>query len=109
MPVTPFLILLVLLVVAVASFVHIYRRHLSGNAAIEKTIEVLILDKQSVALDNTPPGGDSEEYWLYVQPVTGGPKRDFQIGPHYFHALNAGDSGTLTYRGRRFMHFALKR
>ncbi|NAW65747.1 DUF2500 domain-containing protein [Photobacterium halotolerans] len=109
MPVTLVLILLVLLVVAVASFVYISRRHLSGHAAVEKQIEVLILDKQSVAVDNTQPGADSEEYWLYVQPVKGGPKRDFQIGPHYFHALNPGDSGTLTYRGRLFLHFALKR
>ncbi|CAK2134375.1 hypothetical protein VCRA2112O187_700017 [Vibrio crassostreae] len=38
-----------------------------------------------------------------------GPKREFQVGIHYFHALNPGDKGTLTYQGDKFLHFALKR
>ncbi|MDG2663993.1 DUF2500 domain-containing protein, partial [Vibrio parahaemolyticus] len=26
-----------------------------------------------------------------------------------YHALNPGDKGTLTYRGNKFLHFAIKR
>ncbi|GAB6262844.1 DUF2500 domain-containing protein [Photobacterium sp. CCB-ST2H9] len=109
MPFFPFLILAVLLSLAIASFVFVYRRHLSGHHAADKQIEVQILDKQSLSVDEHPTDGDNAQYWLYVQPLKGGPKREFQVGVHFYHALNPGDCGTLTYRGRQFMHFALKR
>ncbi|NMS64366.1 DUF2500 domain-containing protein, partial [Vibrio parahaemolyticus] len=54
-------------------------------------------------------GQDDQEYWIYVQRGSIGPKREFQIGVHYYHALNPGDKGTLTYRGNKFLHFAIKR
>ena len=50
-----------------------------------------------------------EEYWIYVEPISGGPKREFMVGIHYYHALNPGDKGTMTYRGQQFIHFALQR
>ncbi|KDM92363.1 DUF2500 domain-containing protein [Photobacterium galatheae] len=109
MPFFPFLILAVLLCLAIASFIFIYRRHWTSRHATDKQIDVQILDKQSLSADEHQPGDDSEQYWLYVQPLSGGPKREFQVGVHFYHALTPGDCGTLTYRGRQFIHFALKR
>ncbi|MDO6708513.1 DUF2500 domain-containing protein [Photobacterium sp. 1_MG-2023] len=109
MTLIPFLILAVLLLLAVASFSLIYRRHLAGTNAVERQLAVQILDKQSITLSDVQPGQASEAYWVFVQPLKGGPKREFQVGPHYFHALTPGDQGTLTYRGQQFLHFALKR
>ncbi|MFZ6043921.1 DUF2500 domain-containing protein, partial [Vibrio natriegens] len=28
---------------------------------------------------------------------------------HYYHALNPGDRGTMTYKGLTFLHFTLQR
>lgn len=95
-----------LLIVSALLFTHTYRRHMRGDDAPEKTIDVEILDKQSVAVTGTQPGEDDEEYWIYVQPLQGGPKREFMVGIHYFHALTPGDRGTLTYKGLSFVHFA---
>lgn len=109
MPVGIVLALITLLIVSVLYFFYSYRRHTLGENAPEQKIDVKVLDKQSITLSNNQPGEDNEEYWLYVQPCSGGPKREFRIGIHYYHALNRGDHGTLTYRGLNFIHFALKR
>lgn len=74
-----------------------------------KKIDVEVLDKQSMAIIGAQPGEDNEEYWIYVQPTKGGPKREFMVGIHYYHALNPGDRGTMTYKGLSFVHFALER
>ncbi|HIF9366200.1 TPA: DUF2500 domain-containing protein [Photobacterium damselae] len=109
MPTMLLLALVTLLVVAISYFIYTYRRHTLGTHAPEKHIEVMILDKQSNPIFGAQPGEDDEEYWIYVQPVKGGPKREFMVGIHYYHALNPGDSGVMTYKGHQFMHFALNR
>lgn len=91
------------------AFVHFYRKHIQGENAPEQTTEVTILDKQSIQIEDAQPGQDDQEYWIYVQKGRIGPKREFQVGIHYFHALNPGDQGTLTYQGDKFLHFAMKR
>ncbi|MGD8118662.1 DUF2500 domain-containing protein [Vibrio sp. TRT 29B02] len=91
------------------TFVHFYRKHIQGENAPQQTVEVTILDKQAITVDDPKPGQDDQEYWIYVQKGKIGPKREFQVGIHYFHALNPGDQGTLTYQGAKFLHFALKR
>ncbi|MEF1291775.1 DUF2500 domain-containing protein [Vibrio sp. M260118] len=90
-------------------FVRFYRMHIQGDSAPEQTAEVTILDKQSIPVEDVEPGMDDQEYWIYVQKGRIGPKREFQVGVHYYHALNPGDHGTLTYQGDKFLHFALKR
>ncbi|KLV07379.1 RNA polymerase subunit sigma [Photobacterium aquae] len=102
-------LMLLLLAVAIASFARIYRQHMLGESAKERKIDVTVLDKQSVPVIGAQPGQDDQEYWIYVQPTRGGPKREFMVGIHYYHALNPGDSGTLTYQGLKFLHFALQR
>lgn len=77
-----------------------------GHNAIERNIDIRILDKQSETKLSFEQHEEPEEYWIYVEPIKGGPKREFQVGSHYYHALRQGDCGTLTYKGRTFVHFA---
>lgn len=109
MPLGIVLATVALLIISALFFIRVYRRHMRGENAPEKKIEVEILDKQSVAVIGAKPGDDDEEYWIYVQPLQGGPKRQFMVGVHYYHALNPGDRGTMTYKGISFVHFALLR
>ncbi len=106
---TLLLSLLLLLVVSAFLFIYFYQRHMQGRNAPEKTALVTILDKQSIPVTNPLPGQDDQEFWIYVQKGRLGPKREFQVGVHYFHALTPGDKGVLTYQGSQFIHFALER
>ncbi|KXI23944.1 DUF2500 domain-containing protein [Photobacterium sanguinicancri] len=103
------LALLAALAIAISYFLYSYRRHSLGLEAPEKKVEVCVLDKQSNPIIGAQPGDDNEEYWIYVEPTEGGPRREFMVGIHYFQALNPGDQGIMTYRGRQFLHFALQR
>ncbi len=109
MPIWIIVASVLLLIISLVSFIKLYRRHVLGLNAPEKKITVTVLDKQSNAIIGAKEGEDSEEYWIYVEPTKGGPKRQFQVGIHYYHALNSGDQGTLTYKGLSFIHFALQR
>ncbi|WP_299017293.1 DUF2500 domain-containing protein [uncultured Photobacterium sp.] len=109
MPIWIMLALAALLIISILYYVRFYRRHMLGEHAPEQKIEVEVLDKQSVAMEYAQPGEENEEYWLYVQPRSGGLRREFKIGIHYYHALNSGDRGILTYQGTTFLHFALQR
>ncbi len=109
MPISLIIIMLVLLIFAGTYMWFSLSRHTFGSGAKDKDVLVKVLDKQSVEVERPMPGEETEHYWIYVQPVKGGPKREFQVGIHYFNALNPGDEGTLTYHGTRFCHFALRR
>ncbi|WP_367987555.1 DUF2500 domain-containing protein [Vibrio sp. NTOU-M3] len=109
MPISLFAAVVLLAVLAGWVFVGFYRRHIQGKDAPEQTAEVTILDKQAIEVDDVQPGQDDQEYWIYVQKGKIGPKREFQVGIHYYHALNPGDKGMLTYQGDKFLHFALRR
>lgn len=98
-----------LLLLGLWLFSRFYRRHIQGENAPERSALVVILDKQSIEIPHPLPGQDDREYWIYVQKGKLGPKREFQVGVHYFQALNPGDRGTLTYRGTQFLHFSLQR
>ncbi len=101
--------LLLLLVAAATLFIYFYQKHIHGKNAPEKQAHVTILDKQSIPVTNPLPGQEDQEFWIYVQKGRLGPKREFQVGVHYFYALNPGDKGILTYQGAQFIHFALER
>ncbi|MGC9421292.1 MULTISPECIES: DUF2500 domain-containing protein [unclassified Vibrio] len=109
---SPLLLLLISLIALFISglwlFLHFYRRHIQGENAPQRQAFVTILDKQIIDIPHPLPDQEDQEYWIYVQKGLG-PKREFQVGPHYFHALNPGDQGELTYQGRKFLHFALTR
>ncbi|WP_070962921.1 DUF2500 domain-containing protein [Vibrio sonorensis] len=109
MPVTYFLALVFLALAAGWLAVKFYRQHTLGENAPEQKVEVTILDKQAIEVEDAKPGQDDQEYWIYVQRGRLGPKREFQVGIHYFNALNPGDKGELTYQGDKFLHFAMKR
>ncbi|KJG25455.1 RNA polymerase subunit sigma [Photobacterium iliopiscarium] len=109
MPTWIIVVLCLLLLLSLFYFIYHYRRHILGIDAPEKKVDVQILDKQSNRIIGAQPGEEDEEYWFYVQPLAGGPKREFMIGIHYYQALNPGDIGTMTYRGQQFIHFALQR
>ncbi|MDN3680179.1 DUF2500 domain-containing protein [Vibrio tapetis subsp. quintayensis] len=109
MPLSIFGLMLLLAIGAGWFFVGFQRKHTFGEDAPEQTALVTILDKQSIEIEDTKPGEEDQEYWIYVQKGRVGPKREFQVGVHYFSALNPGDKGMLTYQGDKFMHFALKR
>ena len=109
MPSSLFFAILMLALLGGWVFTGFYRKHMQGENAPEQKVDVTILDKQSIELPDALPGQDDQEYWIYVQRGRIGPKREFQVGIHYFHALNPGDKGTLTYQGDKFLHFALKR
>ncbi|PSV45616.1 DUF2500 domain-containing protein [Photobacterium indicum] len=109
MPIWIVFVIITLLVFSVLYYVRFYRRHIIGENAVEQTLNVTILEKQSTPIISARVGEDNEEYWIYVQPTAGGPKREFMVGIHYYHALNSGDQGTMTYKGRDFLHFALQR
>ncbi|BCL71549.1 RNA polymerase subunit sigma [Vibrio nigripulchritudo] len=109
MPVTLFALLLVLAIAAGWYFVRFQKQHTLGEDAPEQKAEVTVLDKQIIDVPDAQPGEEPQEYWIYVQKGKVGPKREFQIGVHYYQALNPGDKGTLTYQGQKFLHFAMKR
>ncbi|WP_407331719.1 DUF2500 domain-containing protein [Enterovibrio sp. 27052020O] len=106
MPISVILLVLALAVVAGVYFVFTFQKHTLGQGAEDRAIDIRILDKQVVSLPSPDQHQDPEEYWIYVEPISGGPKREFQVGVHYYHALQPGDCGTLTYRGSDFVHFA---
>lgn len=106
MPLGFIALILVLACVSAVYFYRFYSKHMQGENSPTLTIDIRILDKQSVPVPDAEPHEDGEEYWIYVEPLDGGPKREFQVGVHYYHALHPGDCGTLTYRGNQFMHFA---
>ncbi|WGW00227.1 DUF2500 domain-containing protein [Vibrio sp. YMD68] len=108
MPVSLFIAVALLALGAAWVFLGFYRKHIQGENAPEQSVNVTILDKQTIQVPDAPPG-EEEEFWIYVQRGAVGPKREFQIGVHYYHALNPGDKGTLTYQGDKFLHFAMKR
>nr|WP_194956797.1 DUF2500 domain-containing protein [Enterovibrio baiacu] len=105
-PISLILLLVALAVISTVYFFLSFQKHSLGKGAEERAIDIRILDKQSVALPSPEQHEDPEEYWIYVQPLAGGPKREFQVGVHYYHALQPGDCGTLTYKGLQFLHFA---
>lgn len=109
MPVTYIVILLAFILIAAVLFQRFQTKFILGDNAPEMTAEVTILDKQIIEIPDTKPGEEDQEFWIYVQKGKFGPKREFEIGVHYFHALNPGDKGIMTYQGRKFHHFALKR
>jgi hypothetical protein len=109
MPISLVIAIFVFIFASGWAFTHFFRKHIQGENAPEQKVEVTILDKQSIDIDDAQPGQEDQEYWIYVQKGRIGPKREFQVGVHYFHALNPGDQGTLTYQGDKFLHFALKR
>lgn len=106
MPISMILLVIALAVIAGVYFFLTFQKHTLGYGAEERTIDIRILDKQSVVAPDAQQHEDPEEYWIYVEPISGGPKREFQVGVHYYHALQPGDCGTLTYRGSDFIHFA---
>ncbi|MCJ2378731.1 DUF2500 domain-containing protein [Vibrio sp. ZSDZ34] len=107
MPTVLILSIFILIIVAACFFSLFYTKHISGKDAPEQQALVTILDKQAVT--PTDPDSHEEEYWIYVRKGRFGPKREFQIGVQYYHHLNPGDRGILTYQGQRFLHFALQR
>lgn len=109
MPISLYIAIAFLIAIAFWVFVRFYRKHIQGENAPEQSVQVTVLDKQTIEAENPAPGQDDQEYWIYVQRGSLGPKREFQVGVHYYHALNPGDKGTLTYQGDKFLHFAIKR
>ena len=109
MPMAIILALLVLIVLGAWIYLQFYRKHMLGENAPEQTVSVTILDKQTIDVPDAPAGQDDLEYWIYVQRGHFGPKREFQVGVHYYHSLNPGDKGLLTYQGNTFLHFAMQR
>ncbi|WP_039549755.1 DUF2500 domain-containing protein, partial [Vibrio vulnificus] len=95
MPISFVFAVLALIAIGGWLFVRFYRIHIQGNNAPEQKVQVTVLDKQVIAIADAQPGEDDQEYWIYVQRGTLGPKREFQVGVHYFHALNPGDKGEL--------------
>lgn len=109
MPITLIVAILVFIFVSAWAFYSFYSKHIQGQGAVEQSAEVTVLDKQAIEVEEPEPGQEDQEYWIFVQKGRLGPKREFQVGIHYYHALNPGDKGTLTYQGDKFLHFAMKR
>lgn len=95
-----------LIVIGVWVFSRFYHKHMLGAHAPEQSARVVVIDKQSIDIEDAAAGEEDKEYWIYVQKGRFGPKREFQVGVHYFQALSPGDKGDLTYKGGKFIHFA---
>lgn len=109
MPITLLLCLVLLIGLSAWMFHQFQKRHKHGQDAPQQTLKVMVIDKQSIDIPEAQPGQEDQEYWIYVQKLPVGPKREFKVGIHYYSALNPGDRGELTYQGDRFLHFALQR
>lgn len=109
MPISLFFLVAILAAIAAVAFKYVFTKHVQGIGATEQKAKVTIIDKQAVDLPDALPGEEDKEYWIYVQKGRFGPKREFQVGVHYYHALLPGHQGELTYQGDKFMHFAMKR
>ncbi|SEG72202.1 DUF2500 domain-containing protein [Vibrio hangzhouensis] len=106
MPVSLIIAVVILIALAGYLFVYVQKKHTLGVNAPERKASVTILDKQVVVTEDPT---QEDEYWVYIQKGAFGPKREFQIGAHYYHHLSPGDKGILTYQGDKFLHFALNR
>ncbi|MGF1751663.1 MULTISPECIES: DUF2500 domain-containing protein [Vibrio] len=106
MPLSLVIAVAVLIVITVFLFLQTQRQHTHGINAPEQKTLITILDKQVVVASDPT---EEDEYWIYVQKGRFGPKREFQIGVHYYHHLSPGDKGVLTYQGTKFLHFSLTR
>jgi hypothetical protein len=109
MPVIYIVTLFIFILIAAVLFKRFQSKYMLGENAPEMKTEVTILDKQIIEITDTQPGEEGQEFWIYVQKGNFGPKREFEVGIHFFNALNPGDKGIMTYQGRKFHHFALKR
>lgn len=109
MPITLLICMILLIGLAAWLFHRFNQKHNFGHEAPEQQVKIMIIDKQSIDIPEAQPGQEDQEYWIYVQKLPVGPKREFKVGIHYYNALNPGDKGTLTYQGDKFLHFALKR
>ncbi|MBY6199582.1 DUF2500 domain-containing protein [Vibrio hangzhouensis] len=106
MPVSLIFAVVILIALAGYLFVYVQKKHTLGVNAPERKASVTILDKQVVVTEDP---AQEDEYWIYIQKGAFGPKREFQVGVHYYHHLSPGDKGILTYQGDKFLHFALNR
>lgn len=70
-------------------------------------IKVRILNKRVLELELSPEDSDEAllQYWIYVQPLKGGAKREFEVNADNFQALKPGDRGTMSYLGMQFIDF----
>ncbi|GAB7218916.1 DUF2500 domain-containing protein [Vibrio comitans] len=109
MPTSLLFLVAILVATAAVAFKYVFSKHVQGIGAVEQKTKVTIIDKQAVDLPDAQPGEEDKEYWIYVQKGRFGPKREFQVGVHYYHALLPGHQGELTYQGDKFMHFSMKR
>jgi hypothetical protein len=109
MPSSLFFLVVILVVIAAFGFKFVFNKHVQGIDAPEQKVKVTVIDKQTVEIPDAQPGEEDLEYWIYVQKGHFGPKREFKVGVHYYHALDLGAQGELTYQGDKFMHFALAR
>lgn len=108
MPSSLFFLVVGLVVIAALGFKFVFNKHVQGIDAPEQKAIVTVIDKQTVEILDAHPGEENQEYWIYVQKGRFGPKREFKVGVHYYHALTLGARGELTYQGNQFLHFALK-
>lgn len=98
--------IIALILLSAIYFFMFYQKHILGVGAEPRKIDVRILNKQAIELANPMQEEEMLQYWIYVQPLKGGPKREFEVGVHFYDALQPGDRGTMTYQGMQFMHFA---
>lgn len=104
-----FLLVLILIIIAMWRYKQVFQQHALGDGAMQHTVNVVVIDKQEVDIDTPFVGESDKAYWIYVQKLPQGQKREFQVSYDYYYALSAGDQGLLTYQGKQFVHFALKR
>ncbi|RSD30363.1 DUF2500 domain-containing protein [Vibrio pectenicida] len=108
MPLILFCILATGIIASGWLFSRFYIKHIQEYNAPEQTAHVVVIDKQVFYPSVHDVGLEEQQYWIYVQKGLIGPRREFQIGAHYFHAINPGDRGVLTYQGDKFLHFTTK-
>ena len=76
------LLLLLSLIIVAAFFSFSITGNINSVLARKNAVLCYILNKQSMTFLEGPHE-DGMQYWIYVQPLKGGPKREFSVEPHY--------------------------
>ena len=112
-----FIVIIVLIVVAASfRFVQQRREKADNDAAPLVQKQVVVSNKREKPLNDrrsrqqeVSPAGTSMRYEASFKPQSGGLEQTFRLDARQYHALTAGDKGTLSYKGSRFIDFTAER
>jgi hypothetical protein len=109
-----FFVVVVAIIVIAASYRYVQQRRekMDNDAAPLMQKRVAVSNKREKLLDDrrsrqqiVAPAGSSMRYDVSFKPENGGLEMSFRLDEKQYNQLTAGDKGTLSYKGTRFVDF----